>query len=48
MVTQIVNAFQSIEKKVMKGRIKESPWRLSLEQHFHKFDAVTCGVLCNF
>ena len=25
MVTQIVYAFHSIEKKVMKGRIKESP-----------------------
>ena len=24
---EIVYAFQSIEKKVMKGRIKESPWR---------------------
>ena len=26
VVTQIVYAFHSIEKKVMNGRIKESPW----------------------
>ena len=26
VVTQIVYAFHSIEKKVMKRRIKESPW----------------------
>ena len=26
MILQIVYAFQSIEKKVIKGRIKVSPW----------------------
>ena len=40
---EIVYAFQSIEKKVMKGRIKESPWRSrKLSLLFCKSDAVTC------
>ena len=47
--TEIVYAFQSIEKKVKKGRVKESPWRnigkLSLEQQFRKSDGITFAVL---
>ena len=44
---EIVYAFQSIEKKVMKGRIKnhhDAVGNLSSEQQFRKSDAVTCFV----
>ena len=40
VVTQIVHALQLIEKKVMKGKIKESLWKLSSEQQFCESDTV--------
>ena len=44
MVTQIVYTFQSIEKKVMKGRIKESPWH---SRQFHKSNIARAKVHVN-
>ena len=41
VVAQIVSMFQGIEKKVIKGRIKDHPGivrKLSLEQKSHKLD----------
>ena len=45
---EIVYAFQSIEKKVKKGSIKELPWRSgksSSEQLFRKWEGITFAVL---
>ena len=47
--SEIVYAFQSIEKKVKKGRIKESHHgavgKLSSEQQFHKSNRINFAVL---
>ena len=45
---EIVYAFQSIENKVKKGSIKESPWRSDnsfSEQQFRKREGITFAVL---